>query len=82
MNQLTSDILAMWTPGPIEILVVLIIAILIFGKRLPEIARGMGKSLHEFKKGIKEAKDTKEDIENDVKDAVGLNEQEVGNTVN
>ena len=82
MNQLTSDILAMWTPGPIEILIVLIIAILIFGKRLPEIARGMGKSLHEFKKGIKEAKDTKEGIENDVKDAVGLNEQEANSTVN
>lgn len=75
MNQLTSDILAMWTPGPIEILVVLVIAILIFGRRMPEIARGMGKSLHEFKKGIKEAKDAKENIESDVKDAVGLNEE-------
>ena len=76
MNQLTSGILAMWAPGPIEITVVLIIAILVFGKRLPGIARGMGKSLHEFKMGLKEAKDTKEDIENDVKDAVGLNKQE------
>jgi len=75
MNHLTNAILAMWTPGPIEILVILIIAILIFGKRLPEIARGMGKSLHEFKKGIKEAKEAKEDIEDDVRDAVGLNKQ-------
>jgi sec-independent protein translocase protein TatA len=76
MHQLTNNILAMWAPGPIEILVILVIAILIFGKRLPEIARGMGKSLHEFKKGVKEAKDVEEDIENDVKDAVGLNERE------
>jgi len=74
MNQSINSMLAIWTPGPIEILIVLIIAVLIFGKRLPEIARGMGRSLHEFKKGIKETKDTKEDIENDINDAVRLND--------
>ena len=41
------NILAMWTPGPLEIIVVLIIAILLFGRRLPDIARAMGKSLAE-----------------------------------
>ena len=45
-----------------ELLVVLVIVLLLFGaKRLPEIARGLGKSLQEFKKGVK-------DIERDVKD--------------
>ncbi len=77
MDQGFNSILAFWTPGPIEIVVILIISILIFGKRLPEIARGMGQSLHEFKKGLKEVKDVKEDIESDVKGAVGLDEQEV-----
>lgn len=73
MNQSFFYMLAMWTPGPMEILIILIVAVLIFGRRLPEIARGMGKSLLEFKKGLKEAKEEKEDIEKDIKDAVGLN---------
>lgn len=45
-----------------ELLIILVIVLLLFGaKRLPEIARGMGRSLSEFKKGIKE-------IEHDVDD--------------
>ena len=45
-----------------ELLVVLVIVLLLFGaKRLPEIARGLGKSIQEFKKGVKE-------VERDVKD--------------
>jgi len=76
MNQQVRHILAMWTPGPLEIIIILIIAVLIFGRRLPEIGRSMGQSLVEFKKGLKEVKDTKEDIENGVKEAVGLDEQQ------
>jgi sec-independent protein translocase protein TatA len=51
-----------------ELLVVLVVALLIFGRRLPDIARSMGKSLTEFKKGINEAKETKDDFVNDVKE--------------
>ena len=52
--------LGFWTPGPFEIIAILVVALLLFGRRLPEIARSMGKSLIEFKKGMKE---TTEDIE-------------------
>ena len=57
MAEQIPNILAMWTPGPMELIIILIIAVILFGKRLPEIARSIGKSLTEFKKGIKETKD-------------------------
>lgn len=42
-----------------ELLVILAIVLVVFGaKRLPEIARSMGQSVSEFKKGINDAKDT------------------------
>ena len=45
-----------------ELLVILLIILLLFGaKRLPEIARGLGKSIHEFKKGVKEIEHSVED---------------------
>ena len=39
-----------------ELLVILLIVLLVFGaKRLPEIGRSLGKTLAEFRKGMKEA---------------------------
>jgi sec-independent protein translocase protein TatA len=41
--------------GAQEILLILLIILLLFGaRRIPEIARGLGKSMSEFKKGLKE----------------------------
>lgn len=38
--------------GPAEMLFVAMIALLLFGKRLPEVMRGLGKGITEFKKGV------------------------------
>ena len=41
-----------------ELLVILLILLLIFGaKRLPEIGRSLGRTMHEFKKGMREGEE-------------------------
>jgi TatA/E family protein of Tat protein translocase len=54
-------------PGGWEWIVILVIALLIFGKKLPEVARSLGKSLTSFKKGLHEAEETKDELVDDVK---------------
>ncbi|MCA9297190.1 MAG: twin-arginine translocase TatA/TatE family subunit, partial [Phycisphaerales bacterium] len=40
-------------PGGGEWIVILVLGLLIFGRRLPEIGRSAGKAIVEFKKGVK-----------------------------
>ncbi len=42
--------------GP-HLLILLVIGILLFGKRLPEVGRSLGKGIVEFKKGLKGLED-------------------------
>ena len=37
-----------------ELIIVGVIAVMLFGKRLPEVARSFGKSYHEFRAGLNE----------------------------
>jgi sec-independent protein translocase protein TatA len=50
-----SDRTAMGTPGPLELILIFAVVLLIFGaKRIPEIARGIGKGIREFKDATSE----------------------------
>ena len=39
-------------PGGLEWIVIGLVALLVFGKRLPGVARSLGQALHEFKSGL------------------------------
>lgn len=43
--------------GPQEMIVVAILGVLLFGKRLPEVGRSLGKGIVEFKKGLRGIED-------------------------
>jgi sec-independent protein translocase protein TatA len=44
-----------WAPGGMELVLILFIVLLLFGaKRLPELAKGLGQSIKEFKKASSE----------------------------
>lgn len=46
-----------WTLGPMEIVVLVVLGVLLFGRKLPEMGRYLGKSIVEFKKGVKGLED-------------------------
>ena len=49
--------------GTGEIILIVLVILLLFGaKKIPDLARGLGKGMSEFKKGLK-------DVENEIKDA-------------
>ena len=48
--------------SPMHWLVIGIVAFLLFGNRLPDVARSLGRAFNEFKKGLK-------DVGDDLKDA-------------
>lgn len=57
--------LAFGIPSGMEWIIVVVIALLLFGSRLPKVAKSMGKSIVEFKKGIKGVQDEIEDASDD-----------------
>ena len=59
-----NTFLAFGMPGPSELIFIFLNLLLLFGaKRLPELARGLGKSIKEFKRATNE-------VEEDIKEAM------------
>jgi len=58
--------------GTQEMLLFGIIAVILFGSRLPSVARSLGKSIVEFKKGMSDLQDeVKSSIDSEPKSRVG-----------
>ena len=51
---MTYGILFSWIPSttPMTVLIVGLVALLLFGNRLPSVMRSLGRSVVEFKKGV------------------------------
>ena len=58
-----APLLLLGAPGWLEILLILVVVLLLFGaKKLPEVMGSFGKGVKEFKKGVK---DIGRDLDND-----------------
>ena len=67
------------TVGPTELIIVLTIVLLLFGaKRIPELAKGLGTGIREFKKGTSGETDKKEVQEKEEKGEVLKSEADEG----
>lgn len=52
MNEFNTTLAFLGPIGWQELLILAVIGVLIFGKRLPEVGRSIGKGIVEFKKGL------------------------------
>ncbi len=57
MTGISSPILAFGLPGHGEWIILLVLGLLIFGRRMPDVARSIGRSIVEFKRGIRSVDD-------------------------
>ena len=69
MQSVESIFLGFYMPSGWEWLVILAIALLIFGKKLPDVGRSLGKGIVEFKKGLKGVKEELDEVEREVETA-------------
>jgi sec-independent protein translocase protein TatA len=61
-----STPLAIGMPGGFEWIIIAGIGLLVFGKRLPEVGRSLGRGIVEFKKGLKGVEDEVSQVDADI----------------
>ena len=74
MIEYVQNVMAIQMPQGLDWVWILLIVLVIFGgKKLPDLARNLGKGMSEFKKGLNEVQNevqnTKDDIVNEIKKA-------------
>jgi sec-independent protein translocase protein TatA len=57
MTTAAPALLGLFGLGTTELVIIGVIGLLLFGSRLPSVGRNIGKSITEFKKGMKDASD-------------------------
>src|SRR5437879_12250399 len=57
MLAVLTPVFGFFNLGAQEMIILLIVGVLLFGRRLPEVGRYLGKGIVEFKKGIKGLED-------------------------
>ena len=66
-----NNLLLFWAPGGWELIIILVIVLILFGaNRLPQLAKGMGESIRNFKTGMSEA-EAEEEKKDKAKAALG-----------
>lgn len=66
-NTMVNISILLFSIGGPEIILILFVILLLFGaKKIPELARGMGKGIREFKDATKEIKDEIDDTASEV----------------
>ena len=71
---MSHNIIAFFNLGGTEYLVIAVVALLIFGRNLPTVARNMGKSVVEFKKGLKNVQDEVDSVNDEIDREVNKSE--------
>jgi len=61
ISNMLNSILLFGGLGPTEIIILFVIVLLLFGgRKIPELMRGVGKGISEFKQGVKDPTDNSE----------------------
>jgi len=58
-----QPLLGMFGVGPMELAIVAVVLLLLFGNRLPGLMRSVGRSVVEFKKGVNDTDEEQEAVE-------------------
>jgi len=58
---------AIGMPGPLELCILGVVGVVLFGNQLPKIANSIGRAIPSFKSGLKEVESEFEDIDKAMK---------------